>query len=502
MCSPELAGGDNPLRSPEDLARHTLLHLEWSSGLSVVAGLVRLAEGRGREDGRGAPRRLVQQHGDGDARGGAGAGGGAELARHRRRRTCRRPARRALLESRRTPFGYYFLCRPEEAQTPRIKACASFWSRRRRCRRPSRGTARAGRKGRACEYSEDGRCRHRAPSSEGVAAFGPGGTLKVMTGVRWGRAWSPRSRTAASRRSERRENHRASAGNSRSPQGRARGSAIFRARHAAGPGRTRVLEPVERRAAASRPRPAIRPDEASAPKSGGRRSRRRDRGRSCRSRARLARASPPSCGPRPRPLPDEGRREGREGARAGKAYAGRAVAPGNMQGGSPADRAVTKLRRSGVALGFAKVGAFVSQAFPRGVEAILPARRRAEAAPAHRRSRRRRGRGRGDAALRHRRACPRTSPCRPRAASFIEAFEPWRRGGLDGILRVRKRPAASMSAGNRSPALPLMMSSRRGVGARAPRTPPSRALPRPTMSSHPRASPPAMQTCATPARPE
>jgi len=36
--------------------------------------------------------------------------------------------------SMRTPFGYYFLCRPGEAETPRIGRCGSFWSKRQRSR--------------------------------------------------------------------------------------------------------------------------------------------------------------------------------------------------------------------------------------------------------------------------------------------------------------------------------------------------------------------------------
>ena len=30
VCAPRLIAGDDPLRTPEDLARHTLLHLDWN----------------------------------------------------------------------------------------------------------------------------------------------------------------------------------------------------------------------------------------------------------------------------------------------------------------------------------------------------------------------------------------------------------------------------------------------------------------------------------------
>src|SRR5271166_4051210 len=70
------------------------------SGISVVADLVRLAQGGQGPRCRGPARRLVQQHGDGDPRRGARAGGGAELVCDRGRRTRRRPPCRALLHQR------------------------------------------------------------------------------------------------------------------------------------------------------------------------------------------------------------------------------------------------------------------------------------------------------------------------------------------------------------------------------------------------------------------
>ena len=108
VCSPDLAGGDRPLRSPEDLGAPYPAASRMEPGLSVLARLVGLAQGRRRKDRRGAARRLVQQHGHGDSGRRARAGGGAELLRHRRRRTRRRPPRRAVLDQRSNAFRLLF----------------------------------------------------------------------------------------------------------------------------------------------------------------------------------------------------------------------------------------------------------------------------------------------------------------------------------------------------------------------------------------------------------
>ena len=112
VCSPKLAAGENPLRTPDDLNRHTLLHLEFEPVLRVLADLVRLAEGGGGERRRIASRRLVKQHGDGDARRRARARGGAEFLRHRCRRTRRRPTRRSVFDQRENAFRLLFLVPP------------------------------------------------------------------------------------------------------------------------------------------------------------------------------------------------------------------------------------------------------------------------------------------------------------------------------------------------------------------------------------------------------
>src|SRR5271168_3926124 len=100
VCAPELVAGADPLRSPEDLRRHTLLHLDWNPAHASWPDLVRLAQGRRRAPCRGYPRRLLQQHGDDPPRRRPGAGRGADLVRDRRRRTRRRAPRRAVQDQR------------------------------------------------------------------------------------------------------------------------------------------------------------------------------------------------------------------------------------------------------------------------------------------------------------------------------------------------------------------------------------------------------------------
>ena len=95
-------------------------------GLSFVAVLVRLAQGCRRAGRRGPPRRLVQQYGDGDPRGcegqGVALGSLAIVADELAAGRLIAPFSTSV----RTPFGYYFLCRPGEAETPRIKAFREF----------------------------------------------------------------------------------------------------------------------------------------------------------------------------------------------------------------------------------------------------------------------------------------------------------------------------------------------------------------------------------------
>jgi LysR family glycine cleavage system transcriptional activator len=126
VCSPELARGENPLRSPEDLARHTLLHLEWSAAYPswpawsdwLKAAGARTVEARhGVWFNNMAMAMRAAAQGQGVALSSL-AIAADELAAGR--------LVAPFSTSVRTPFGYYFLCRPEEALTPRIKALREF----------------------------------------------------------------------------------------------------------------------------------------------------------------------------------------------------------------------------------------------------------------------------------------------------------------------------------------------------------------------------------------
>src|SRR5208283_4150409 len=126
VCAPRLAAGDNPLRSPEDLARHTLLHLEWSPAhpsWPTWSDWLKAAGASGVEARHGvwfnnmamAIRAAAQGQGVALT---SFAIAADELAAGR--------LVAPFSTSVSTPFGYYFLCRPGEAQTPRIKALRDF----------------------------------------------------------------------------------------------------------------------------------------------------------------------------------------------------------------------------------------------------------------------------------------------------------------------------------------------------------------------------------------
>jgi LysR family transcriptional regulator, glycine cleavage system transcriptional activator len=126
VCSPALVGGDHPLRSVRDLARHTLLHLELSSAYASWPSWADWLKAAGAPDVEArhgiwfnnmamAIRAAVQGQGVALA---SFAIAADELAADR--------LTVPFSTSVRTPFGYYFLCRPEEASTPRIKALREF----------------------------------------------------------------------------------------------------------------------------------------------------------------------------------------------------------------------------------------------------------------------------------------------------------------------------------------------------------------------------------------
>jgi LysR family glycine cleavage system transcriptional activator len=126
VCAPELVGGDSPLRSPQDLSRHTLLHLElspayptwptWSDWLKAAGGRdVDARHGVWFNNMAMAIRAAAQGQGVALS---SFAIAADELAAGR--------LVAPFSTSVQTPFGYYFLCRPEEAVKPRIKALREF----------------------------------------------------------------------------------------------------------------------------------------------------------------------------------------------------------------------------------------------------------------------------------------------------------------------------------------------------------------------------------------
>lgn len=126
VCAPELIGGDPPLREPRELAHRTLLHVEWNPSFSSWPSWTDWLKAAGAGDIEA--KRGVFFNQMSMAITAAAQGQGVALAS---------PAIAAddMASGRlvapfhfnlRTPFGYYFLCRPSEAETPRIKALRDF----------------------------------------------------------------------------------------------------------------------------------------------------------------------------------------------------------------------------------------------------------------------------------------------------------------------------------------------------------------------------------------
>ncbi len=126
VCSPAIVSGDNPLRAPEDLKGHTLLHLEqspayptwptWTDWLKAAGARdVDARHGVWINNMAMAIRAAVQGQG-------VALGSPAIVADELAAGRLIAPFSTSV----KTPFGYYFLCRPEEAGTPRIKAIREF----------------------------------------------------------------------------------------------------------------------------------------------------------------------------------------------------------------------------------------------------------------------------------------------------------------------------------------------------------------------------------------
>jgi LysR family transcriptional regulator, glycine cleavage system transcriptional activator len=126
VCSPKLVAAEPPLTTPSDLARFTLLHLEWNPSFPTwpswsdwlkAAGAGEVEATRGVFFNQMSMAIAAAAHGQGVALASL-AIAADDLA------SARLVAPFATTV--RTPFGYYFLCRPEAAETPRIRALRDF----------------------------------------------------------------------------------------------------------------------------------------------------------------------------------------------------------------------------------------------------------------------------------------------------------------------------------------------------------------------------------------
>ena len=126
VCSPDIVSADNPLRAPEDLKGRTLLHLEQSPAYPSWPAWTDWLKAAGARD-------VDARHGvwfnnmamaiRAAAQGqGVALGSPAIVADELAAGRLIAPFSTSV----KTPFGYYFLCRPEEAGTPRIKAFREF----------------------------------------------------------------------------------------------------------------------------------------------------------------------------------------------------------------------------------------------------------------------------------------------------------------------------------------------------------------------------------------
>ena len=126
VCAPQLIEGNPPLREPRDLKHRTLLHLEWNPAFSTWPSWADWLKAAGASDVSATGGVYFNQMSMAIAA--AAQGQGVALAS---------PAIAAddiasgrlvapFAFSMHTPFGYFFLCRPTDAEAPRIKALREF----------------------------------------------------------------------------------------------------------------------------------------------------------------------------------------------------------------------------------------------------------------------------------------------------------------------------------------------------------------------------------------
>ena len=126
VCAPQLVVADPPLRAPTDLGHCTLLHLEWNPSFPTwpswsdwlkAAGAGEVEATRGVYFNQMSVAISAAAQGQGVALASL-AIAGDDLASGR--------LVAPFATTVRTPFGYYFLCRPDAADTPRIRALREF----------------------------------------------------------------------------------------------------------------------------------------------------------------------------------------------------------------------------------------------------------------------------------------------------------------------------------------------------------------------------------------
>jgi len=126
VCAPSLARGSHALETPQDLSHHTLLHLDWNPSFSTwpdwedwlrAAGAPEIDASRGVWFNHMSMALHAAARGQGVALSST-AIAADELASGRLIAPFTMQVH--------TPFGYYFLSRPSQADTPRIKALREF----------------------------------------------------------------------------------------------------------------------------------------------------------------------------------------------------------------------------------------------------------------------------------------------------------------------------------------------------------------------------------------
>ena len=126
VCAPSLARGPHPLEAPQDLRHHTLLHLDWNPSFSTwpdwadwlkAAGAPEIDTSRGVWFNHMSMAIHAAARGQGVALSST-AIAADELASGRLVAPFTMQVH--------TPFGYYFLSRPAQADSPRIKALREF----------------------------------------------------------------------------------------------------------------------------------------------------------------------------------------------------------------------------------------------------------------------------------------------------------------------------------------------------------------------------------------